>query len=107
MSLSHARQVIEFAVLHADRPVMVHCEAGASRSVGVGAFLAAWRHERLSIKDDVLFPNPWVVRQLRIAGLMAGMRSGDRRLLEVSWKGPMALRGDFADPTLYVPSHLR
>jgi predicted protein tyrosine phosphatase len=105
MSRDQAREVLEFARKHAAAPVMVHCEAGASRSVGVGAFLAAWRRESLKLVDDVLFPNPLVVRQLRLAGAIAGLKHRDRRLLQVSWHGPIALRHEFADPKLYVPEH--
>lgn len=107
MTLAHAREVLDFAVNHREAHLTVHCEAGASRSVGVGAFLAAWRQEPLQLKDDVLFPNPLVVRKLRQAGLLTMLLSGDRRLFEVSVRGPMALRHQFADPKLHVPEHLR
>lgn len=107
MTLADAHRVLEFARKHQSAPVTVHCEAGASRSVGVGAFLAAWRQEPLQLKDDVLFPNPLVVRKLRLAGFLKALKWGDRRLLEVSVRGPMALRHEYADPKLYVPEHLR
>lgn len=106
MSATHARQVLEFASRHRGAPLTVHCEAGASRSVGVGVFLAAWRREPLSIQEDVLFPNPLVMRQLRRAGIARALRLRDLRLWAVSWKGPMALRSEFAAPNLYVPPHL-
>lgn len=106
MSIDHARQVLAFMVKHRAAPVTVHCEAGASRSVGVGVFLAAWRGEPLRIQEDVLYPNPLVVRQLRRAGLFAAVQLRNRRLWTVSWKGPMALRSEFAEPHLYVPPHL-
>lgn len=104
MTRQQARAVIAFATEHRTSPIFVHCEAGASRSVGVAAFLAAWRSERLTLQDDVLFPNTWVLRQLRIAGLLPAVLQRDPRLLQVCLKGPMALRASFAAPHLYVPS---
>jgi predicted protein tyrosine phosphatase len=105
MSFTQAKEIVNFALKHRKASVTVHCEAGASRSVGVGAFLAAWRREQLELKDDVLFPNPMVVRQLRLAGVVPALQHGDRRLLQVCWRGPLALRHEYAAPTLYVPEH--
>lgn len=107
MSRADARAIIEFAHKHRAAPMTVHCQYGASRSVAVGAFLAAWRQEKLQITDDVLFPNPLVIRQLRVAGVLAALTLRDRRLFQVCRYGPMALRSEFADPKLYVPEHLR
>lgn len=106
MTMGHALQVLSFAAKHRDAPMTVHCEAGASRSVGVGAFLAAWRREQLRIEEDVLFPNPLVVKQLRRVGVREALRLRDRRLLWVSWAGPMALRPEFAEAHLHVPHPL-
>lgn len=106
MTRLDALQVLRFSRRHRAAPMTVHCEAGASRSVGVGVFLSAWRREALSIQEDVLFPNPLVVRQLRLAGLSVALQTRDRRLWAVSWKGPMALRSEFAASNLYVPPHL-
>jgi predicted protein tyrosine phosphatase len=82
MSREHAKAVLEFGAKHKDAPLMVHCDAGASRSVGVGLFLAAWLNRPLRlVATDVLEPNPWVVNQLRGAALSRAFAARDWRLL--------------------------
>lgn len=82
MSRAHAQAVLEFAAKHNAAPLMVHCEAGASRSVGIGLFLAAWLNRPLLLTaTDVLEPNPWVINQLRAAALVRGLSQRDWRLL--------------------------
>ncbi|KVP96857.1 hypothetical protein WJ97_13340 [Burkholderia ubonensis] len=82
MSREHAQAVLEFGAKHKDAPLMVHCEAGASRSVGVGLFLAAWLNRPLLLTaTDVLEPNPWVINQLRAAALYRSLSQRDWRLL--------------------------
>lgn len=82
MSAQDAQSVLDFAHRHRSAPLTVHCEFGASRSVGVGLFLAAWLYRPLFVAStDVLIPNPWVVNQLRAASLKRGIRSLDGRLL--------------------------
>lgn len=92
MSRGQAKQVLAFARAHRDQPLVVHCEYGASRSVAVGLFLAAWLDRPLSLTVPVLLPNPWVLRQLRLAGLRAALCWRDLRLARVAMKGPLAYR---------------
>ncbi len=92
MSLAQATQVLDFARAHHDQALVVHCEYGASRSVAVGLFLAAWLERPLSLTVPVLLPNPWVIRQLRLAGLWSALRWRDLRLARVALKGPLAYR---------------
>ncbi len=88
MSAEDAGAVLEFGRRHAQTPLMVHCEAGASRSAAVGLFLAAWLYRPLHIAStDVLVPNPWVLNQLRAAALARGARSRDWRLLCCALRG--------------------
>lgn len=103
MSLEHARDVLLFAHQNRSASITVHCEAGASRSVGVGVFLAAWRQAKLSLVDDVIFPNPLVIQQLRLAGLSLATRIRDFRLLKVCVQGPMAFVREFAAPGMHIP----
>lgn len=90
MSPLHARQVLEFAARHAEAPFTVHCEAGASRSVAVGLFLAAWLRRPLELTHDVVAPNPFVLRRLRYTAVLMAARLRDARLLGVALKGPLA-----------------
>lgn len=89
MSDAHAREVLEFCRAHADAPLMVHCQEGASRSVAVGVFVAAWLGRSILLTHDVLGPNPWVIRKLRRAALFAAIRWRDAELLKVALKGPL------------------
>lgn len=82
MSAAQAEGVLSFGRTHRKAPLTVHCEFGASRSAAVGLFLAAWLNRPLYIAStDVLVPNPWVLNQLRAAGLKQGLRTLDSRLL--------------------------
>ena len=82
MSRSHARECLAFGERYADAPLTVHCQFGASRSVAVGLFLAAWLGRPLEVAaTDVLMPNPWVVNQLRAAALYRALSDLDWRLL--------------------------
>lgn len=93
MSFQHACDLLEFCRKHRDVPLMVHCEAGASRSVAAGIFVAAWLKRPLQLTEvDVLNPNPWVILQLRLAALYLGLKRLDRQLLKISLIGPMPFR---------------
>lgn len=82
MNQIQARAVLTAALAAQDKPFMVHCQAGASRSVGVALFLAAWLQRPLEIiATDVLIPNTWVINQLRAAGVRTGFRHRNTRLL--------------------------
>lgn len=82
MSRMAARDCLAFGEKYADRPMTVHCQFGASRSVAVALFLAAWLGRPLRvIATDILMPNPWVLNQLRAAALYRSLRTLDARLL--------------------------
>ena len=89
MSPDDATQVLRFGDQHRALPLTMHCEFGASRSVAVGLFLAAWLSRPLVIAEtDVLLPKPWVVNQLRAAALKQAIRTCDRQLLSCALLGP-------------------
>lgn len=91
MSPLHARTVLKLAREGRDKPIMVHCQAGASRSVGIALFLAAWLQRPLEIvAADVLVPNPWVINQLRAAALPQALRTRDRGLLSCALFGSVS-----------------
>jgi predicted protein tyrosine phosphatase len=96
MTQEHAREVIAFCHSHRDAPIVVHCQVGHSRSVAVGAFIAAWLDRKLQLNTDVLNPNPWAIRELRRLALKLGLTFGrqhhDWRLLAVALRGPLAPR---------------
>lgn len=101
MYVRQARDLIRFARQHRDHPITVHCEFGASRSVAAGLFLAVWLKRQLSLVDPVLAPNPWVIRQLRLAGLLEGAspaNGADLSLLATSLLGPLAFRHKVLPP---------
>lgn len=99
MSGADARAVLAFAHQYRDVPLTVHCEFGASRSVGVGLFIAAWLYRPLFVAStDVLIPNPWVVNQLRAAAAKRGISQLDGRLLACAAFG----RPDYL--TQHIPS---
>lgn len=102
MSPQQAREVMAFGRRHAGAALMVHCQAGASRSVAVGLILAAWHRRPLQVlATDVLIPNPWVINQLRAAALGAGWRARDPRLLRCAVFGsPAWLTGQCASVAL-------
>jgi len=82
MSRPDAKAVLAFAHQYRNAPLTVHCEFGASRSVAVGLFLAAWLYRPLFVAaTDVLIPNRWVVNQLRAAAAWRGFCPLDHRLL--------------------------
>jgi predicted protein tyrosine phosphatase len=85
-----AQCVIAFCDTHRDAPIVVHCEFGHSRSVAVGAFIAAWLGRELKLNTDVLNPNPWVIRQLRRQALLPALQARDWALLKVALRGPLA-----------------
>ena len=88
MSREHARDCLAFGARHAGAPITVHCQFGASRSVAVGLFLAAWFGRPLEVSStDVLMPNPWVVNQLRAAALYRSLSDFDWRLLSCAVLG--------------------
>lgn len=83
MTYNQAKLALDFGWDHRAAPLMVHCEAGASRSVAVGLFLAAWLERPLKVEaTDVLMPNPWVLNQLRAAALMRGLAKCDLALIK-------------------------
>lgn len=88
MSRTAARECLAFGEKHADAPLTVHCQFGASRSVAVGLFLAAWFGRPLLVTaTDVLVPNPWVLNQLRAAALYRSLSALDARLLKCALFG--------------------
>lgn len=88
MSREHARDCLAFAGRHAGAPLTVHCQFGASRSVAVGLFLAAWLGRPLEVAaTDVLMPNPWVLNQLRAAALYRSLSHRDWRLFSCAVLG--------------------
>lgn len=42
ISDNDAKNIAEFAARHADKDIIVHCDAGISRSAGVGAAIMKW-----------------------------------------------------------------
>lgn len=81
MDEGQARSILAEAARFASSPILVHCEAGASRSVAVGLFLAAWLKRDLEVAaTDVLVPNPWVLNQLRAQALYQAFAQLDTRL---------------------------
>ena len=86
MSLEQAHEVLAFARLHRHRPILCHCEWGASRSAAVGLFLASWLNRPLDGDDELA--NQWVVQTLSAAGRARAMRWLDPRLAAVSLYGP-------------------
>lgn len=93
MALGHARDLLSFCHVHRSVPLTIHCEFGASRSVAAGLFVAAWLHRPLELAAvNVLAPNPWVIRQLRLAALADLFRWQDWRLLQIALHGPLAYR---------------
>ncbi|GBG14284.1 argininosuccinate synthase [Novimethylophilus kurashikiensis] len=101
MSLGHAGEFLRFCQRHKAHPLMVHCEAGASRSVAAGLFAAAWMGRQLELTaTDVLAPNPWVIRMLRLAGVFYAIKWVDSNLLKVSLLGPLAFRYTVLPPAI-------
>lgn len=84
---SQADELILFISENRDKPIFVHCEAGFSRSVAVGAFAAAWLRQEISV--PIVNPNPGVLLALCRCGWRWAVRSGDWRLLKVSLAGPL------------------
>lgn len=89
MSRVQARAVLEWAREREARPITVHCEHGASRSVAIGVFLAAWLDRPVNLLNDVLAPNPWVIKELRLAALPLALKWLDLRLLRTALFGPL------------------
>lgn len=88
MSGAHAADTLEFSARNASVPLTVHCEAGASRSVAIGMFLAGWLGRPLEVvATDVMVPNPWVLNQLRAAALYRSLRRCELRLLRCALFG--------------------
>lgn len=88
MSRAHARDCLEFGARHTGAPLTVHCQFGASRSVAVALFLAAWFGRPLEVAaTDVLMPNPWVLNQLRAAALYRSLSDPDWRLFKCAVLG--------------------
>lgn len=88
MSRAAARDCLAFGETHRNAPLTVHCQFGASRSVAVGLFLAAWLDRPLRVAaTDVLMPNPWVLNQLRAAALYRSLSALDARLLKCALFG--------------------
>lgn len=84
MTLQQARQVLAFAAKYRDRPIRVHCQYGASRSVAVALFLAIWLGRPLTLRQDVLAPNRFVLRQLSLAALRTSLLMRDWPLLRTA-----------------------
>lgn len=101
MSFQHACALIDFCSQHRTSPMTIHCEAGASRSVAAGLFVAAWLNRPLElVMVDLLNPNPWVIRQLRLAAIYRSIQRRDGRLLKIGVLGPMPFRFDVLPPSI-------
>lgn len=87
LSSREAQAVLDFAHEHRDCDVVVHCEWGHSRSVGVGVFLSAWLNRPLSANIDR--PNNWVISKLCTGGLRRSLHWRDGQLLKVCLLGPL------------------
>ena len=65
MSEEDARKVVQFVNLHVEKHIIVHCDAGISRSAGVGAAISKY----VSGDDSAFFnsgryyPNMWCYRK--------------------------------------------
>lgn len=65
-STDHAREILDFIHHHRDKPVpchlLVHCEAGISRSAAVAVFVAS--ECSIPLTGQFAFLNPWVLSVL-------------------------------------------
>lgn len=100
MTLADAAALLQFCRKHHEAPLMIHCEWGASRSAAVGLFVAVWFRRKLNLTVDVLAPNPWVLRQLRIAALKYAFTWRDWRLLALALQGPLPSRYAVLPPAI-------
>lgn len=90
MTLAQATEIIGFVKKHETKILVVHCEFGASRSLAVGQFVAAWLGRPwVSYSTDTLNPNPWVINHLRTGALLCGLRTLDRKLLRAGLTNPV------------------
>lgn len=107
MSSAHASLVLRIARENCNRPFMVHCQAGASRSVAIALFLAAWLNKPLEIvASDVLVANPWVINQLRGAAMHMALSHLSGRLFQCALFGSQSWLGKRA-PSVRVGAELR
>lgn len=86
MTVAQAGELLDFVHQHRQNPLMVHCEAGFSRSVAAGRFIAAWLDRELSV--PVIGPNPGVTLVLCKAGWLRALKWRDWRLLKLALFGP-------------------
>lgn len=65
-STDHAREILDFIHHHRDKPtpyhLLVHCEAGISRSAAVAVFAAS--ECSIPLTGQLAFLNPWVLSVL-------------------------------------------
>jgi predicted protein tyrosine phosphatase len=63
---SHAQQIVDFIHTHSPDKVVVHCNAGISRSAGVAAAIAKFLtgSDECIFKDNRYLPNMYVYRKL-------------------------------------------
>ncbi|WP_087863906.1 hypothetical protein [Comamonas thiooxydans] len=92
MSREQAWQALEFILAHKDQPLVVHCEAGASRSVAIGLFAAGLLHRPMYVANtDVVVPNAWVLNQLRACAILLALKRWDSNLLRTGLKSEEGL----------------
>lgn len=72
MTPVQAAEVLRFVAEHAHRPLLVHCEQGKSRSVGIGLFLEGWLRRRMEC--DAAMANRLVLQRMFTAGLLYSAR---------------------------------
>lgn len=98
ISAAQARDILGFCHWHRSFPMTIHCEFGASRSVAVGVFVAAWLKRPLLLPEPVLNPNRAVIRMLRAQALKQAFLWQDWRLLELAASGPARFLHDIVPP---------
>lgn len=72
---SHAQQIVDFIYAHSPDKVVVHCDAGISRSAGVAAAIAKaiTGSDEVIFKDNRYIPNRYIYRKLLNAFHERGM----------------------------------
>lgn len=103
---AQARDILSFCHWHRSLPMTIHCEFGASRSVAVGLFVAAWLKRPLLLPEPVLNPNQTVLRMLRLHAVKQAFVWQDWRLLELAASGPKHFLNTIVPPEVaatYTP----
>lgn len=65
MSEEDARKVVQFVNLHVEKHIIVHCDAGISRSAGVGAAISKYvtGDDSVFFNSGRYYPNMWCYRK--------------------------------------------